>query len=124
MVHPWKKIFTGFMCRFCVTAAALLFTMCLPAAYYKGTVVPSTFGSLCCVISTLGLFQGAILPLSMEVIRFCIRQLHFHVADIHMILQLAAEMSYPLPESTSGGFITLLVNVGALVLIGVRRLFR
>lgn len=61
-------------------------------------MVGSSFSTILISITCAGLFLGASAPLFFE---------------------LALEITYPLPEATSGGIITLFNNIGALLFLAI-----
>ena len=75
-----------------------LFALCLPSPISSSSLFPSSHASVLLLIIFAGFFQSACDPLFYE---------------------LAAEISYPLPEGTSAGLITLLFNASTLVLLFV-----
>lgn len=73
-----------------------LFTLSLPSPFSENGVIPRSAVSMVIVPSIAGFFQSACDPL---------------------LYELAAEMSYPIPEGTSAGFITLLFNAATLAML-------
>jgi MFS family permease len=76
------------------------FTMSLPAFDTNSDrgMLPSSFGTILVSIACAGLFLGASAPLFFE---------------------LALEITYPIPEATSGGIMTLFNNMGALLFLAI-----
>lgn len=84
------------------TSGFAWFTLSLPTPF-GGALIPSTFWTLMTALGIAGLFQGGIGP---------------------ALFELSAELLYPIPEATSGGLLSLLMNMATLVFLFVSPLIK
>lgn len=80
-----------------LTAAMMVyFTLALPNAAVHKKIFPSSFASICVLITLSAFVLGGSIPLMYE---------------------LGAEMTYPVPASTSSNVIVLILNIGAFIFL-------
>ncbi len=91
-----KRLLVGAF--FLTTLSYVWFTLLLPSPFKDQPVVPASHASVLAASVLTGFFQGACDPLFYE---------------------LAAEITYPLPEGTSAGLITFVYNAAALIMLYV-----
>eukprot|EP00039_Didymoeca_costata_P029249 m.23838 g.23838 ORF g.23838 m.23838 type:complete len:468 (-) comp7545_c0_seq1:41-1444(-) len=72
------------------------FTLALPSTISSKPLLPSTFYVTCALIVTSAFFLGGVFPIMYE---------------------LAAELTYPAPESTAANVIVLIINIAAFIFL-------
>ena len=92
-----KKVIVVLM-FFGTSAGFLWFSLSMPTPFFSTPILSNSIYSITSALFIASWFQGATDPFFFE---------------------LCAEVTYPLPESISGGIIVLIYNIGSLMVLGI-----